>query len=117
MSDDNETYLRWLARRWEEHKSDSFYGSTEHENQRTEEVLEVLEGIGALSKRSIGSTRPKVNRRGSSGIADNERRRIGGSEGRKDYYESTTREEARKEEVLEVFRGLSALARRRFRAY
>jgi hypothetical protein len=115
MSSTNATYLRWLARRWEEHNFASFYRSTEHENQRTEEVLHVLVDIRELSKRSIESTTAGVNGRQSRGSADNNRRCMRWLEARRDYFKSSTPEEARKEEVLEIFRGLSTLARQRFR--
>jgi hypothetical protein len=50
MSSNNERYLRWLEERWDIHKFD-FYGSTEHEEERTEEVLRMLKGLGELSRR------------------------------------------------------------------
>jgi hypothetical protein len=117
MAGENERYLRWLEGRWEAHKQDHFYNSAEDEQRRTEEVLDILKGIGELSKRSIGSTRTRVGKAESKGLAENKKRYMRWLEGKRDRYESATREEARKEEVLEIFRGLSALARQRFRAY
>jgi hypothetical protein len=63
VSCDKERYLRWLEARWESYKFD-LHGSTEHENARTEEVLEMLKGLGELSKREIDS--PEPPRRGKS---------------------------------------------------
>ena len=117
MSSTNETYLHWLAQRWDDHKSDSYYRSTEHEGRRTEEVLDMLKGIRELSERSIGSTTARVNGGGSRDSAENNRRCMRWLEQRRGHYESTTPEEARKEEVLEIFRGLSTLARQCFRGY
>ena len=117
MSGQNERYLRWLEDRWEAHKQDHFYSSAEDEERRTEEVLETLKGIGELSKRSVGRTRTRVARAGSEGLTENKKRYMRWLKGKSDYYSSATQEEARKEEVLEIFRGLSALAKQRFRVY
>ncbi len=57
MSEDKDRYLRWLAARWETYKF-AFHGNTEYEDQRTEEVLEMLNAIGYLSKRSIDLPEP-----------------------------------------------------------
>ena len=59
VSGDKYRYLRWLESRWETYKF-AFHGSTEHEDQRTEEVLEMLRGIGELSKRSIDLPEPPL---------------------------------------------------------
>jgi hypothetical protein len=57
VSGDKERYLSWLESRWETYKV-AFHGNTEYEDQRTEEVLEMLKGIGELSKRSIDLPEP-----------------------------------------------------------
>jgi hypothetical protein len=57
MSSDNERYLRWLEERWDVHKFD-FYGSTEREEERTEEVLEMLKSLGELSRRMVDPPDP-----------------------------------------------------------
>ena len=48
----NENYLRWLEEMWEVHKFD-LQGSTEREEQRKEEVLEMLRGLAHLSKHRV----------------------------------------------------------------
>ena len=63
MSGDEDRYLSWLESRWETYKF-AFHASTEHEDQRTEEVLEMLKGIGELSRRSVDP--PEPPRRGES---------------------------------------------------
>jgi hypothetical protein len=63
VSEDKDRYLRWLEAKWEIYKF-AFHGSTEHEDRRTDEVLEMLEGIGELSRRSIDP--PEPPRRGES---------------------------------------------------
>jgi hypothetical protein len=35
-----------------------FHGSTEHEEERTEEVLEILKGLGELSRRMVDPPAP-----------------------------------------------------------
>ena len=48
-----ELYLLWLEERWDAHKLDIHYSNGEREDRRTEEVLEVLKGIGELSRRRV----------------------------------------------------------------
>jgi hypothetical protein len=43
--DDKQDYLRWLEEMWDVQKFD-LQGSTEREEERTEEVLEVFRGLG-----------------------------------------------------------------------
>jgi hypothetical protein len=50
--DDKQSYLRWLEEMWNIQKFD-IHGSTEKEEERTEEVLEVFRGLARLSKRRI----------------------------------------------------------------
>jgi hypothetical protein len=50
---DAERYMRWLEEMWDVHKLDP-HGSTEREEKRKEEVLEMLEGLGTLAKRRVG---------------------------------------------------------------
>ena len=47
--DDKQEYLRWLEEMWDVQKFD-LQGSTEREEARTEEVLEVFRGLVRLSK-------------------------------------------------------------------
>ena len=50
--DDKQEYLRWLEEMWDIQKFD-LQGSTEREEERTEEVLEVFRGLARLSKRHV----------------------------------------------------------------
>ncbi len=50
---DVERYMRWLEEMWDVHKFDP-HGSTEREEKRKEEVLEMLSGLGELAKRRVG---------------------------------------------------------------
>jgi len=50
--DDKQDYLRWLEEMWDVQKFD-LQGSTEREEERTEEVLEVFRGLVRLSKRRV----------------------------------------------------------------
>ncbi len=50
--DDKQEYLRWLEEMWDVQKFD-LQGSTEREEKRTEEVLEVFRGLARLSKRHV----------------------------------------------------------------
>jgi hypothetical protein len=54
---EKERYMRWLEGRWDVHKFD-FYGSTEHEEERTEEVLEMLRGLAELSRHMVDPPDP-----------------------------------------------------------
>ncbi len=49
---DKQEYLRWLEEMWDVQKFD-LQGSTEREEERTEEVLEVFRGLVRLSKRHV----------------------------------------------------------------
>jgi hypothetical protein len=48
----NENYLRWLEEMWEVQKFD-LQGSTEREEQKKEEILEMLRGLAHLSRRRV----------------------------------------------------------------
>ena len=50
-ADDNARYLRWLEGMWETHKLDLRYPDAGREEERKEEVLEMLRGLGELSRR------------------------------------------------------------------
>jgi hypothetical protein len=50
--DDKQDYLRWLEEMWDVQKFD-LQGSTEREEERTEEVLEMFRGLVRLSKRHV----------------------------------------------------------------
>jgi hypothetical protein len=47
--DHNQRYLRWLEEMWDVQKFD-IHGSTEREEKRTEEVLEMLRDLARLSR-------------------------------------------------------------------
>ncbi len=48
--DDGMRYMRWLEGMWETHKLDLRYPSGEREEQRKEEILKMLRGLGELSE-------------------------------------------------------------------
>ena len=50
--DDKQKYMRWLEEMWNVERFD-IHGSTEQEEERTEEVLEVFRGVVSLSKRRV----------------------------------------------------------------
>ena len=50
--DDKQRYLRWLEEMWNVQKFD-IYGSTEREEERTEEILEVFRDLVRLSRRRV----------------------------------------------------------------
>jgi hypothetical protein len=50
--DDKQSYLRWLEEMWNVQKFD-IHGSTEREEERTDEVLEVFRGLISLSRRRV----------------------------------------------------------------
>ena len=50
--DDKEKYLRWLEEMWDVQKFD-VPGSTEREEKRKEEILEMFKGLAHFSKRHI----------------------------------------------------------------
>jgi hypothetical protein len=50
--DDNERYLRWLEYMWDVHKFDP-HGSTQREDRRTEEILEMFNTLGELSESTV----------------------------------------------------------------
>jgi hypothetical protein len=52
MDDDNQRYLRWLEEMWDVQKFD-IPGSTEREEKRTEEVVEMLRDLARLSRRQV----------------------------------------------------------------
>ena len=52
MMDHNQRYLRWLEEMWDVQKFD-IHGSTEREEKRTEEVLEMLRGLARLSRHRV----------------------------------------------------------------
>jgi hypothetical protein len=49
---DKQDYLRWLEEMWNVQKFD-LQGSTEREEERTEEVLEMFKNLARLSKRQV----------------------------------------------------------------
>jgi hypothetical protein len=50
--DDKEKYMRWLEEMWNVQRFDT-HGSTEREEERTEEVLEVFRGLVRLSRHRV----------------------------------------------------------------
>jgi hypothetical protein len=54
---DKDGYLHWLEKQWEAYKF-GLYGNTAHEDERTEEVLEMLKELGDLSARRIDVPEP-----------------------------------------------------------
>jgi hypothetical protein len=49
-ADDGERYMRWLEGMWETHKLDLGYPNAGREEERKEEVLRMLRGLGELSE-------------------------------------------------------------------
>ena len=49
-ADDGERYMRWLEGMWETHKLDLGYPNAGREEERTEEILRMLRGLGELSE-------------------------------------------------------------------
>jgi hypothetical protein len=49
-ADDGERYMRWLEGMWDTHKLDLRYPNAGREEQRKEEVLRMLRGLGELSE-------------------------------------------------------------------
>ena len=56
--DDNARYLRWLEGMWEAHKLDLGYADAGREEERKEEVLEMLGGLADLSEGLLGVEAP-----------------------------------------------------------
>lgn len=50
--EDKQSYLRWLEEMWDVQKFD-VQGSTEREEEKTEEVLEIFRGLARLSRRRV----------------------------------------------------------------
>jgi hypothetical protein len=50
--DDKQLYMRWLEEMWDVQKFD-IPGSAEREEKRTEEILEMLRGLGELAKQRV----------------------------------------------------------------
>ena len=57
-ADDSERYMRWLERMWETHKLDLGYTNAGREEERKEEILEMLRGLGELSE-ELGAEVPR----------------------------------------------------------
>jgi hypothetical protein len=49
-TDEGMRYMRWLEGMWETHKLDFGYPNAGREEERKEEVIEMLEGLGKLSE-------------------------------------------------------------------
>lgn len=55
-ADGNARYMRWLEERWEGHKLDLHYANSGREEEREEEVLGMLRGLGELSEGLLGAS-------------------------------------------------------------
>jgi hypothetical protein len=64
-TDDGERYMRWLEGMWETHKLDLGYPDTGREEERKEEVLRMLRGLGELSEKLGAEEAPRFPPRGS----------------------------------------------------
>lgn len=49
-ADDGERYMRWLEGMWETHKLDLGHPDAGREEERKEEILRMLRGLGELSE-------------------------------------------------------------------
>ncbi len=58
-TDDGERYMRWLEGMWETHKLDLGYPNAGREEERKEEVLEMLRGLGELSEELGAAEAPR----------------------------------------------------------
>jgi hypothetical protein len=50
-TDDGLRYMRWLEGMWETHKLDLYHPNAGREEERKEEVLRMLRGLGELSEK------------------------------------------------------------------
>jgi hypothetical protein len=50
-ADDGERYMRWLEGMWETHKLDLSYPNAGREEEKKEEIIEMLKGLGELSEK------------------------------------------------------------------
>jgi hypothetical protein len=50
--------MHWLEGMWETHKLDLHYPNTEREENRKEEILRMLEGLGELSRGVVETPHP-----------------------------------------------------------
>ena len=57
-TDDGMRYMRWLEGMWETHKLDLGYPNAGREEERKEEVLRMLRGLGELSGGLLGARAP-----------------------------------------------------------
>jgi hypothetical protein len=64
-ADDGERYMRWLEGMWETHKLDLGYPDAGREEERKEEVLRMLRGLGELSEKLGAQEAPRFPSRGS----------------------------------------------------
>jgi hypothetical protein len=60
-TDDGERYMRWLGEMWETHKLDLGYPNAGRE-ERKEEVLRLLRGLGELSEKLRAEEAPRFPR-------------------------------------------------------
>ena len=58
-ADDGERYMRWLEGMWETHKLDLGYFNAGREEERTEEILRMLRGLGELSEELGAADAPR----------------------------------------------------------
>ncbi len=55
---DGVRYMRWLEEMWEAHKLDLGYPNAGREEERKEEILQMLKGLGELSE-ELGAEVPR----------------------------------------------------------
>ncbi len=58
-ADEGERYMRWLEGMWETHKLDLGYPNAGREEERKEEILRMLEGLGELSEELGAAEAPR----------------------------------------------------------
>ena len=58
-ADDGERYMRWLEGMWETHKLDLGYPNAGREEERKEEILRMLRGLGELSEELRAEEAPR----------------------------------------------------------
>ena len=58
-ADDNARYMRWLEGMWETHKLDLGYANAGREEERKEEVLRRVGGLGEFSEELRGAQLPR----------------------------------------------------------
>ena len=60
-TDDGMRYMRWLEGMWEGHKLDLGYPNAGREEERKEQILEMLESLGELSEEHWAAEAPRFS--------------------------------------------------------